>query len=168
MVIYIRSALTELKNKFNRSAASSDIAINRKVTTDGFIGSDRSSFCHYAPISVFNATVLHQSLKLTSIASMQLKATQVTHATKHNPISSIQYAPFLQVNYKCGKCERGFRFMTQLKDHIANYKLQVLNCRFMTQLKDHMASKQGCLPPGAGSACQEAKTKTISCGKAHS
>ena len=30
---YIRSALTELKNKFNRSAASSDIAINRKVTT---------------------------------------------------------------------------------------------------------------------------------------
>jgi len=46
-----RSALAELKNKFNRSAASSDIAINRKV------------------------------------------------------------------NYKCEKCKKGFRFITQLKDH---------------------------------------------------
>ena len=32
MSILIRSALVELKNKFNRSAASSDITINRKVS----------------------------------------------------------------------------------------------------------------------------------------
>ena len=32
MPILIRSALVELKNKFNRSAASSDITINRKVS----------------------------------------------------------------------------------------------------------------------------------------
>ena len=32
MPILSRSALAELKNKFNRSAASSDITINRKVS----------------------------------------------------------------------------------------------------------------------------------------
>ena len=32
MSILSRSALAELKNKFNRSAASSDITINRKVS----------------------------------------------------------------------------------------------------------------------------------------
>ena len=32
MSILIRSAFADLKNKFNRSAASSDITINRKVS----------------------------------------------------------------------------------------------------------------------------------------
>ena len=114
MPILIRSALAELKNKFNRSAASSDITINRKV-----------SLLFISPL------IRSMLLNIFHLCGLCLCS-----------------ASLLQVNYKCPKCERGFRFMTQLKDHTA--------------------SKQGCSPPPPPPASQEPKIKTISCGKAHS
>ena len=114
MSILSRSALAELKNKFNRSAASSDITINRKV-----------SLLFISPL------IRSMLLNIFHLCGLCLCS-----------------ASLLQVNYKCPKCERGFRFMTQLKDHTA--------------------SKQGCSPPPPPPASQEPKIKTISCGKAHS